>query len=172
MRKRKILNFNSNGALQSHPTIKLTAHRQAAQRWKTMIRNTNEIGKEESEHVSYNKKIKFIIRIKEEKLRAPATIGVAVFVSWFTVGLFLVAVACPPNPSPVFLSLQAPTVCRPLHLILLLHCACLLPSCSVSPKSQTVRVHTLGILLQICCKINISLGSLWRGLSLGGGYGL
>lgn len=46
----------------------------ADQRWKTMTRNTNKIGREESEHVSYNKKIKFIIRIKEEKLRAPATI--------------------------------------------------------------------------------------------------
>lgn len=149
-------------------------HRHTAQRWKTMIRNTNKIGKEESEHVSYNKKIKFIIRIKEEKLRAPANnrrrrfrlmVCCRPFLSWC-------CRFCSPIPSPVFL---LPWHCVGLFISLLFFCIALasyLSSlsicvfdgdrvCGVSPKSQTVPVHTLGILLQICCKINISFGFRW-----------
>lgn len=128
------------------------------QRWKTMTRNTNKIGKEESEHVSYNKKIKFIIRIKEEKLRAPATIGVVVGLQLGLVGLSLVSAVLLRllvlllflmlhHPSPTLYSSPASTCLSPYRTAFLLLLLLDLPfggtqylsslQCGVSPKFQT-----------------------------------
>lgn len=129
-----------------------------------MTRNTNKIGKEESEHVSYNKKIKFIIRVAEEKLRAPATIGVVLVCRSFLSRCCAVSLLLH-HPSPTLNSVFASTCLSPLPMLRIpssplctgrglwrfllvrgLKPARLPPPvwCRVSPKLQTAECSGIG----------------------------